>query len=70
MTRAGPAGFHSGKQQIDDGWGCGYRNIQMQVSHQLMRGDPAVKQALFGGCGFVPDVGEFSKSTNFRVDAT
>jgi hypothetical protein len=56
--RAGPVGFHSGSGQADSGWGCGYRNIQMQASHQLMRGDAAVRAALFGGCGFVPSVGE------------
>jgi hypothetical protein len=58
MDNAGAVGFHSGSGQADSGWGCGYRNIQMQASHQLMRGDPAVRAALFGGCGFVPDVGE------------
>jgi hypothetical protein len=55
---AGALGFHSGNGQADSGWGCGYRNIQMQISHQLMRGDAAVRHALFGGCGYVPDIGE------------
>jgi hypothetical protein len=55
---AGAVGFHSGSGQADSGWGCGFRNIQMQISHQLMRGDAAVRQALFGGCGYVPDIGE------------
>jgi hypothetical protein len=34
----------------------------MQISHQLMRGDDAVRHALFGGCGFVPDIGELLRS--------
>ncbi|WIA40959.1 hypothetical protein OEZ86_004609 [Tetradesmus obliquus] len=53
---SGPVGFHSGAGQADSGWGCGFRNIQMQASHQLMRGNADVRAALFGGCGFVPDV--------------
>ncbi|WIA20637.1 hypothetical protein OEZ85_005018 [Tetradesmus obliquus] len=53
---SGPVGFHSGSGQADSGWGCGFRNIQMQVSHQLMRGNADVRAALFGGCDFVPDV--------------
>jgi hypothetical protein len=63
---AGAVGFHSGSGQADSGWGCGFRNIQMQISHQLMRGDAAVRQALFGGCGYVPDIGELTWTAGSR----
>ncbi|CAN0922838.1 Zinc finger-containing ubiquitin peptidase 1 [Linum grandiflorum] len=39
----------------DSGWGCGYRNIQMLASHLLSCREDA-REALFGGCGFVPDI--------------
>jgi hypothetical protein len=32
---AGPVGFHSCSGRANSGWGCGYRNMQMQASHQL-----------------------------------
>lgn len=43
------------RQREDLGWGCGWRNIQMLVSHLLLQ-DPEVKVTLFGACGFVPDI--------------
>ncbi|KAG2240237.1 hypothetical protein Bca52824_090998 [Brassica carinata] len=47
--------FQSTKE--DKGWGCGWRNIQMQCSHLLSRRDQEdVKRALFGGSNFVPDI--------------
>ncbi|CAM6048121.1 unnamed protein product [Sphagnum compactum] len=39
----------------DLGWGCGWRNIQM-ISSYLLAGDDEVREALFGGVGFVPDI--------------
>lgn len=40
---------------LDCGWGCGFRNMQMQAAALLaQRAD--VRPALFGGCGFVPDI--------------
>ncbi|KAB1215972.1 Zinc finger with UFM1-specific peptidase domain protein [Morella rubra] len=39
----------------DDGWGCGWRNIQMLSSHLLMHREKA-REVLFGGSGFVPDI--------------
>ncbi|MCO5572892.1 hypothetical protein L7F22_026653 [Adiantum nelumboides] len=38
----------------DDGWGCGWRNIQMLSSHLLTH--QWAKKVLFGGAGFVPDI--------------
>ncbi|KAJ4900510.1 hypothetical protein Rs2_14461 [Raphanus sativus] len=47
--------FQSSKE--DKGWGCGWRNIQMQCSHLLSRRDQDdVKRVLFGGSNFVPDI--------------
>ncbi|CAN6912235.1 unnamed protein product [Brassica oleracea] len=46
--------FQSTKE--DKGWGCGWRNIQMQCSHLLSRRDQEVKRVLFGGSEFVPDI--------------
>lgn len=57
LVSAGPVGFHSSARQADTGWGCGYRNIQMQLSH-LLNKNGAHQQALFGGCKFVPDIGK------------
>ncbi|KAF8099937.1 hypothetical protein N665_0235s0035 [Sinapis alba] len=45
--------FQSSKE--DKGWGCGWRNIQMQCSHLLSRREE-VKRVLFGGSNFVPDI--------------
>ena len=39
----------------DKGWGCGYKNCQMLISHLLLRGLP-FRQALFGGVEYVPDI--------------
>lgn len=39
----------------DLGWGCGWRNIQMLCSYLLVQ-DAAVKEALFGGAGFIPNI--------------
>jgi len=50
----GPVG-HFGGQTFDSGWGCGYRNIQMQLCHALMHW-PQAHAALFGGAGYVPDI--------------
>lgn len=46
---------HVGGQYADKGWGCGWRNIQMNVSHLLQRSEE-LRGALFAGCGFVPDI--------------
>ncbi|CAL8463782.1 g3316 [Coccomyxa elongata] len=45
--------FHAASQ--DSGWGCGWNNIQMLASHLLLC-NKELGQALFGGCGFVPDI--------------
>uniref|UniRef100_A0A1J3F963 Zinc finger with UFM1-specific peptidase domain protein n=1 Tax=Noccaea caerulescens TaxID=107243 RepID=A0A1J3F963_NOCCA len=45
--------FQSSKE--DKGWGCGWRNIQMQCSHLLSHREEA-KRVLFGGSNFVPDI--------------
>ncbi|KAG0607497.1 hypothetical protein M758_8G033200 [Ceratodon purpureus] len=39
----------------DLGWGCGWRNIQMLSSYMLAQ-NPEVRDVLFGGAGFVPDI--------------
>ncbi|KAJ7965190.1 Zinc finger with UFM1-specific peptidase domain protein [Quillaja saponaria] len=39
----------------DVGWGCGWRNIQMLSSHLLVQRQE-VREVLFGGSGFVPDI--------------
>ncbi|XP_059628873.1 uncharacterized protein LOC132271501 [Cornus florida] len=39
----------------DIGWGCGWRNIQMLSSHLLMQRKD-VREVLFGGSEFVPDI--------------
>ncbi|CAM6041865.1 unnamed protein product [Sphagnum compactum] len=46
--------FESRKEE-DLGWGCGWRNIQM-LSFHLMMQDLHMKDVLFGGAGFVPDI--------------
>ncbi|AED93349.1 unnamed protein product [Arabidopsis thaliana] len=45
--------FQSSKE--DKGWGCGWKNIQMQCSHLLSHREEA-KRVLFGGSNFVPDI--------------
>lgn len=40
----------------DVGWGCGWRNIQMLSSH-LLKQRPEARNVLYGGFGFVPDIG-------------
>ncbi|XP_057535386.1 uncharacterized protein LOC130813414 isoform X2 [Amaranthus tricolor] len=44
----------------DVGWGCGWRNIQMVTSHLLME-RPEAREVLFGGTGFVPDIGSLQR---------
>lgn len=44
----------------DVGWGCGWRNIQMLTSHLLVQ-RPEVKDVLFGGSGFVPDISSLQR---------
>ena len=39
----------------DLGWGCGWRNIQMLSSYMLAQ-NQEVRDVLFGGAGFVPDI--------------
>ena len=39
----------------DLGWGCGWRNIQMLISHLLVERQE-LEEVLFGGFGFVPDI--------------
>ena len=86
---AGPVA-HFCAQRSDQGWGCGWRNIQIMASHLLLRGTVAggtdqimashlllrrqeaaggteagaggregspIGATLFGGAGFVPDIG-------------
>ncbi|MCL7032618.1 hypothetical protein MKW94_018920 [Papaver nudicaule] len=43
----------------DEGWGCGWRNIQMLCSHLLTRREG--KEAMFGGLGFVPDIASLQR---------
>ncbi|XP_006287790.2 zinc finger with UFM1-specific peptidase domain protein [Capsella rubella] len=45
--------FQSSKE--DKGWGCGWKNIQMQCSHLISHREEA-KRVLFGGSDFVPDI--------------
>jgi hypothetical protein len=49
------SGDHYQSEGADAGWGCGYRNIQMLVAHLLGRSEE-MREALFDGCGFVPDI--------------
>ncbi|KAL9240229.1 hypothetical protein vseg_014473 [Gypsophila vaccaria] len=44
----------------DMGWGCGWRNIQMLCSHLLQERSEA-RHVLFGGSGFVPDIGSLQR---------
>lgn len=53
---AGPVTFCC-RGQADAGWGCGYRNIQMQASHLLLT-SPQHRRSLFTGAGFIPDIRE------------
>jgi hypothetical protein len=52
---AGTMEHYESKQDVDLGWGCGWRNIQMLASY-LISEDPDVRDSLFGGAGFVPDI--------------
>jgi hypothetical protein len=45
---------HFATDKGDEGWGCGYRNIQMMCSNLLHY--EVYKKALFEGCGYVPTV--------------
>ncbi|KAL8050654.1 hypothetical protein ABFX02_06G095000 [Erythranthe guttata] len=47
---------HFQSTEWDIGWGCGWRNIQMLSSHLLSQREEA-KQVLYGGSGFVPNIG-------------
>ncbi|KAL2921571.1 Zinc finger-containing ubiquitin peptidase 1 [Bienertia sinuspersici] len=51
--------FQSVKSE-DMGWGCGWRNIQMISSHLLME-RPETRSVLFGGSGYVPEIGSLQK---------
>ncbi|KAK9724103.1 hypothetical protein RND81_05G048500 [Saponaria officinalis] len=44
----------------DMGWGCGWRNIQMLSSH-VLRETPEARDVMFGGSGFVPDIGSLQR---------
>ncbi|CAL5408059.1 unnamed protein product [Camellia sinensis] len=44
----------------DIGWGCGWRNIQMLSSHLLMQRQD-VREVLFGGSGYVPDIASLQR---------
>lgn len=57
MLPAGPVTFCC-RGPADAGWGCGYRNIQMQASHLLLT-SPEHSRVLFGGAGFIPDIREW-----------
>ena len=43
------------KKDVDMGWGCGWRNIQMMCSY-LLSEDTELREVLFGSAGFVPDI--------------
>lgn len=51
--------IQSAKSEVA-GWGCGWRNIQMLSSH-LLKQRQEVREVLFGGCGFVPDVASLQR---------
>ncbi|XP_057950454.1 uncharacterized protein LOC131145424 [Malania oleifera] len=51
----GPLDHFQSIELEDVGWGCGWRNIQMLSSH-LLKQREEVKEVLFGGSGFVPDI--------------
>ena len=56
---AAPLTHFSTREGLDNGWGCGWRNLQMLASHLLAgRGEEADlrRRLLFGGCGYVPDI--------------
>lgn len=44
----------------DMGWGCGWRNIQMVCSHLLIE-RPEARDVLFGGSGYVPEIGSLQR---------
>ncbi|XP_057472244.1 uncharacterized protein LOC130760794 isoform X1 [Actinidia eriantha] len=44
----------------DVGWGCGWRNIQMLSSHLVMQRQD-VREVLFGGSGYVPDIASLQR---------
>ncbi|XP_044951150.1 zinc finger-containing ubiquitin peptidase 1 [Hordeum vulgare subsp. vulgare] len=52
---SGYVDHHQSLSSEDKGWGCGWRNIQMMSSH-LLKQRAETREALFGGCGFVPDI--------------
>ena len=51
--------FQSIKSE-DMGWGCGWRNIQMVSSH-LLKERPEAREVLFGGSGYVPEIGSLQR---------
>ncbi|KAG0572395.1 hypothetical protein KC19_VG091400 [Ceratodon purpureus] len=46
---------YESKKEVDVGWGCGWRNLEMLASY-LISEDPEVREVLFGGAGYVPDI--------------
>ncbi|KAJ3672537.1 hypothetical protein LUZ60_007258 [Juncus effusus] len=44
----------------DQGWGCGFRNIQI-LSSNLIHENYKFKKVLFGGSGFVPKISDLQK---------
>ncbi|XP_024365765.1 uncharacterized protein [Physcomitrium patens] len=51
----GNTDYYESKKDVDVGWGCGWRNIQILASY-LLAEDPEVREHLFGGTGYVPDI--------------
>lgn len=50
-----PLTHFSTLDDLDQGWGCGWRNTQMLSAHLLGLADDR-SRALFAGCGYVPDI--------------
>ena len=55
MVLSGSIEHFESRVMEDLGWGCGWRNIQMLCSYLLVQ-DTAMKEALFGGAGFIPNI--------------
>jgi hypothetical protein len=51
-----PCDHVSQRRAPGSSFACGYRNMQMLCSALLASGEPQYRAALFGGCGYVPDV--------------
>lgn len=58
QTKTAYAAHAARSLALDSGWGCGYRNLQMQAAALLAAARPEARAALFGGCGYVPDIRE------------